>query len=113
MPKRIILHTGATKTGTSALQVGLAQNLDQLLAQGVYAPPGRRFEKNLEGLVSGGNAKQLKAFGRALRDGSRRGRRDPETRLRAWLEELVGSPAGQQAETIVLSGEAIPGSFDS
>ncbi|MFN7002899.1 MAG: hypothetical protein ACK4NW_05620, partial [Roseinatronobacter sp.] len=40
-------------------------------------------------------------------------RRDPETRLRAWLEELVGSPAGQQAETIVLSGEAIPGSFDS
>lgn len=90
----------------------MAQNYDALLAQGIYGPRGKRFEKNLEGFVSGGNAQFIKAFGRALRAGAENARRDPEKRLRASLNKALSSEGSKESETVILSGEAIPGSFD-
>lgn len=105
MAKRMILHAGATKTGSSALQAGLAQNYDALLAQGFFAPKSIKFDKVVDGGVSGGNAEFLKRVGRKF-DGSET---KAERVAKEWLTEIATST---EAHTVVISGEAIPGSFD-
>lgn len=100
--KKIVIHAGATKTGTSAIQVALAQNHAVLRAAGIVAPEGRKFEKRLAGIVSGGNAFEILKF--IASHG-----RDPEAaaaRLATWLDD---ESSAEGCHTLVVSGEAIPG----
>ena len=62
MVEKIVLHIGATKTGTSAIQSAMVQNRAALLAQGILVPESRREDKAEEGRVTGGNCRPIHKF---------------------------------------------------
>ena len=61
--KILFLHIGHPKTGTSALQVFLAQNREILLQHNLDYPPIGKYEEAFEGGIAAGN-------GRDISDGS-------------------------------------------
>src|SRR5215216_2953776 len=62
MAGSLILHIGATETGTSAIQSALARNRATLLANGVYYPEYDADEKAQAGRVTGGNGAIFRAL---------------------------------------------------
>lgn len=59
MKKQLVLHIGAPKTGTSAIQVFLANNLLLLENCGCYYPINKEVAKAQKGLVTSGNGLEL------------------------------------------------------
>lgn len=59
MTKRIIVHAGFPKTGSSALQVQLAQSRDALLTRGLDYLRTGDFALGLQGKISSGNGVNL------------------------------------------------------
>lgn len=53
--KELWIHSGLTKTGSSALQVFLAQNRDSLLAEGIDYIPLRNLNRAVSGKITSGN----------------------------------------------------------
>src|SRR5215204_5967792 len=62
MAGKLILHIGATKTGTSAIQSAVARNRATLLANGIYYPEYDADEKAQAGRVTGGNGAIFRAL---------------------------------------------------
>jgi hypothetical protein len=63
MSKKIILHIGAGKTGTSAIQTGLARHRDFLLEQyGIFYPDDPSLDKAARGEISSGNGSYIGRF---------------------------------------------------
>ena len=60
--RRVILHIGVAKTGSSALQAGLVQNRAQLLEQGVAYPASRSDKRASRGGTTSGNGILLLPF---------------------------------------------------
>lgn len=60
--KQIILHIGAGKTGTSALQVAFAQNVAKLREFGIVYPEDKYVERAKTGAITSGNALPLARF---------------------------------------------------
>lgn len=60
--RRVVLHIGVAKTGSSALQAGLAQNRSQLLGHGVDYPASRSDQRALKGGTTSGNGILLLPF---------------------------------------------------
>ena len=59
---RIVLHIGAPKTGTSALQVALVRNRANLIERGIFYPQGRKDVPAAAGVPTNGNAVPLAKF---------------------------------------------------
>ncbi|MFM9939746.1 MAG: hypothetical protein ACKVP7_09640 [Hyphomicrobiaceae bacterium] len=99
---RVVFHIGAGKTGTSAIQVALAQNRHVLAAAGVHFPemPDGVDDRAARGAISSGNARALawlcnpKLPGRGFtREGVLR-----------WVEQCI---AGAQGRHLLFSSEAM------
>lgn len=60
--RRIILHIGANKTGSSALQCGFARYRRELREAGVFYPGHPGIERSASGGFSSGNADDIRAF---------------------------------------------------
>ena len=59
---RVILHLGAQKTGSSAIQVGLTRNREKLASLGCFYPPADNDKIALQGGITSGNGMALAAF---------------------------------------------------
>lgn len=57
--KKVVLHVGHGKTGSSYLQSCLALNKDKLLDLGIVYPSHKSFEEALSGYISSGNGKNF------------------------------------------------------
>ena len=97
----VILHMGATKTGTSAIQSALSINRDRLSDLGYFYPEAKREEQALEGKVSSGNLYTLNTLHRAL------GRRsfDPSS-VDDYFDEVTAAADGR---SVIFSGERMGG----
>src|SRR5215208_6566836 len=102
MAGRLILHIGATKTGTSAIQSALARNRATLLANGVYYPEYDADEKAQAGRVTGGNG----AIFRALYDEYQA---SPEKALKNFDTRLQKLNSASKAHTLLFSHERAAG----
>lgn len=60
--RRLVLHIGATKTGTSALQVGLVRNRDRLHAVGIRYPESESDRDAALGKITSGNGLAIASF---------------------------------------------------
>ncbi|GAA4683313.1 hypothetical protein [Nocardioides nanhaiensis] len=95
--RRLLLHAGMPKTGTSALQAAFARNERLLEAAGVHHPEGGAHRRALRGKVTAGNAGPLTPW---LRGGDEPSRDEVAT----WLDDLLGqTPAG--ADRVLISSE--------
>ena len=100
-PKTLVLHAGAGKTGTSAIQTWLARNQRRLERHGiVYPSPPEGLRLAVEGKITTGNASLLVDYARQ--------KRLPvpfdETAFFAWLDGVLRRPA----DTILFSSELLP-----
>jgi hypothetical protein len=99
---QVYLHVGAGKTGTSAIQAGLARHRTRLAELGVWYPlpmPGFGSDmRAVQGHVTSGNAV---ALGRLIR--FQTGARDMDlARVGPWLDECMAQAGGRP---IVFSSE--------
>ena len=106
--KKLILHCGSTKTGTSAIQYGLGLNHKLLLDKSINYPLTNRLKKKLneENCVVG-NAKFIANFGNSITNKKVKTEGARE-RLIAFLEECQST----ESDLTILSSESIPGNFD-
>jgi len=104
MAEKLILHIGAAKTGTSAIQSALARNRDALAARGLLVPLGRRAKKARSGRVTGGNARLFRVFKSDLP----KDRQQALRRLEDNVEEIL---AGNSCYMVLLSSERL-GAFE-
>ena len=105
--KRLILHCGYTKTGTSAIQYGLGLNHKLLLDHSINYPLSEDLQRKItEGISVVGNAKSLVDFGKQLKLNKNL------EKSRQKLIELLENVKSDSNLTI-LSSEAIAGSFDN
>lgn len=97
---RAFLHIGAGKTGTSAIQVALAQLRPALAARGVWYPQGfgNTDARAEQGRISSGNAA---ALGPWLNPNHRRPGYD-KAAVTAWLDACLAEAAGRD---LLLSSE--------
>lgn len=101
-PKTVVLHAGAGKTGTSAIQTWLARNQRRLERHAIfYPPPPEGLGSAAKGKITTGNASLLVDYTRQ--------RRLPvpfdEAAFFAWLDGVLRHPA----DTILFSSELLPG----
>lgn len=61
-PRRVVLHAGMPKTGSSALQVAFARNESVLEELGVHYPISPSHQKAAKGKVTTGNATELAGY---------------------------------------------------
>lgn len=97
-PRRLVLHAGMGKTGSSALQAAFVRNRQLLSASGIFYPPHASDDVARRGGVTSGNGARLRQW-LAPRDGqaARRGRR-----LQARLVEELDTPG---IHTLLYSSE--------
>ena len=105
MPEKLILHIGSGKTGTSAIQTGLARHKDLLLEHGIYYPCSTGLEKQsvekaLHGKITSGNGIYLNLF----LNPSNRSVNFQESEFYSYFEEVVQKAQGN---TILFSDERI------
>lgn len=101
-PKTVVLHVGAGKTGTSAIQTWLARNHGRLAKQGIlYPEPPEGFALAMEGKITTGNATPVVEF----TNRKRRSAGFNEAAFLAWLDGLLRL----RADTILFSSEILPG----
>lgn len=101
--RRLILHIGPGRTGTSALQTMLCRNVDHLESHGVHFPRWPGFDAVTAGSVASGNGGAIAAL-IARKNTSRYYKR--EDGLRA-LRQLYESP-----ETAILYTSEVMALFD-
>lgn len=95
--RRLLLHAGMPKTGTSALQAAFARNERLLESAGVHHPEGGAHRRALKGRVTAGNAGPLTPWLRAAEQGS-------GDDVESWLDEvLAATPA--DATRVLISSE--------
>jgi len=102
MVDRLVLHVGATKTGTSAIQSALTRDRAALLANGVYYPEDSSDEKAMAGRVTGGNGAIFRALYIEYQASPQRGLKKFEGRLRKLI-------SANQAHTLLISHERASG----
>jgi hypothetical protein len=100
----LIVHAGATKTGSSAIQSGLALNYELLLKEKVCAPKSYKHDKAALGMTTTGNAKPLIKYGRLYLE-------SPTKAIKYINDYFSSLLASHSFSTFVLSGEAVPGSI--
>ena len=109
--KKLILHCGSTKTGTSAIQYGLGLNHKFLLDKSINYPLNDRLKKkfNHENCVVG-NAKFIANFGNSITNKKVKKEKSEGARERliSFLEECQST----ESDLTILSSESIPGNFD-
>ena len=109
--KKLILHCGSTKTGTSAIQYGLGLNHKFLLDKSINYPLTNRLRKKLnkENCVVG-NAKFISNFGNSITNKNVKKEKSEGARERLirFLEECQST----KSDLTILSSESIPGKFD-
>ena len=109
--KKLILHCGTTKTGTSAIQYGLGLNHKFLLDKSINYPLNNRLKKKLnkENCVVG-NAKFIANFGKSITNKKVKKEKSEVARERLirFLEECQATAS----DLTILSSESIPGKFD-
>lgn len=98
--KTLVLHIGANKTGSSALQSGFAKYHRQIRDAGYYYPPHANFEKAAEGKFSSGNGDRLRAL---LVPRFRTEHYDEASELRALVTDIADAPAGR----VLISNEGL------
>src|SRR5829696_7329900 len=103
MPERIVLHIGATKTGTSAIQSALARNRDRLLTQGALYPEGLQEDKAQAGRVTSGNGHIFRRFRKTYEEAAGLACQEFE----AALQNTIATRA--DADTVLFSNEALGG----
>lgn len=109
--KRVVIHIGSTKTGSSALQTALFKRRAELSARGVhYSRHGVHF--NHEGVPSGAHH----LFSAAIHPGAWRMHmgdipEDREAYFRHTAAQMKSDAASEDARTIVVSSEYWWGSF--
>lgn len=95
----MILHIGAGKTGTSALQVAFAQNAGKLREHGILYPENKYVDIARNGLATSGNALPLAAF------------LCPDLKIdideRQAVHDLLENHANHQISTILYSSEKL------
>jgi hypothetical protein len=92
-PLRIYLHCGLAKTGTSAIQMMLAQNVDVLAQHGIVYPEHSSLRAAAKGFITSGNGVPLaKLLGAPLPDGIKTEHiRDEINQLRAAEKSILYS----------------------
>ena len=60
--RRLVLHIGVTKTGSSAIQAGLVQNRERLAERGIGYPASRSDRRALRWDTTSGNGMLLVPF---------------------------------------------------
>ena len=109
--KKLILHCGSTKTGTSAIQYGLGLNHKFLLDKSINYPLNDRLKKKLnkENCVVG-NAKFIANFGNSITNKKVKKEKSEGARERliSFLEECQST----ESDLTILSAESIPGKFN-
>ena len=95
-PRELILHAGAPKTGSSALQVAFARNEAVLKELDVHHPGGSSSRKALKGRTTSGNAVTVARFLSS-------GRED----LRADAISFLDQSLSQGRATTLLSAESL------
>lgn len=100
MLESIILHVGATKTGTSSIQSGLARARGDLLKAGYLYPESKVDKKAIEGRVTGGNVDALATF----LQWREKHPRIASARLDTYLRSL---PHLQETRHLIFSGERL------
>ncbi|WP_226581980.1 hypothetical protein [Acuticoccus sediminis] len=109
--KRVVIHIGSTKTGSSALQTALFKRRGELAGQGVhYSQLGVHF--NHEGVPSGAHH----LLSAAVHPGAWRMHQadlpeDREAYFRDTVAQIKADATAEKAHTIVLSSEYWWGSF--
>lgn len=103
MERRLILHIGPGRTGTSALQTMLCRHVDHLDAHGIHFPRWPGFKAVAEGKVGSGNGGAIAAL---IARENRSAHYKPEDGLNA-LRQLYESPA-----TAVLYSSEVMALFD-
>jgi len=103
MADRLILHIGATKTGTSAIQTALVRNRATLLANGILYPADNDSdEKAKAGRVTGGNGGLFRSlYNKYLNS--------PERALKNFEAELRHLVSGAGANALLFSHERTGG----
>jgi hypothetical protein len=81
--RRIVMHAGLPKTGTSALQVAFVRNREALERAGVHYPVAGNDQFAAQGLITTGNAGALRSF-LVERDGA------GEAEVAAQLADALG-----------------------
>jgi len=100
----LIVHAGSTKTGSSAIQAGLALNYEALLPLGICAPKSPQHDKAVLGMTTTGNAKALIRYGRVFSSN----RTKAVNYIDKYFSDLISS---HDASIFILTGEAVPGSI--
>jgi hypothetical protein len=99
-PRTVMLHVGASNTGTSAIQTWLARKQQRLEEHGIsYPSPLGGLDSAIEGKITTGNAAKLGS--RILQNGGRSV--DTSPKFVSWLNRLLDHPA----DTILLSSEIL------
>jgi hypothetical protein len=99
-PRTVVLHVGASKTGTSAIQTWLARNQQRLEEHGSSYPSQLGgLDSAIEGKITTGNAAKLAS--RILQNGERSV--DTSPKFVSWLNRLLDHPA----DTILLSDKIL------
>lgn len=89
--KRVIIHLGPPKTGTSAIQFWLSSHVEKLADQGVFYPDHRHDRNN----ISSGNVRNIFHHGRKVK---------PEINRNA-LKTLMKQFEASGCSTLLLSSE--------
>jgi hypothetical protein len=99
MVDRLILHIGATKTGTSAIQSALARNRATLLANGILYPVNKEVDdKAKAGRVTGGNGALFRSLYNKYPD-------SPQRALRKFEADLRHLASDDKANALLFSHE--------
>ena len=94
--RRLLLHAGMPKTGTSALQAAFARNERLLESAGVHHPEGGAHRRALRGKVTAGNAGPLTPWLRATEQ-------EPPEPVEEWLDAVLAAAPSDAARVLVSS----------
>ncbi len=105
--KRIILHAGLHKTGTTSIQENCYQHRDVLLEHGLVYPGftyGKKVFANHSDPIATAITTKARFYGAAVRLKNFRGPKDATKTFQEQLRQVMESPAG---DTLLLSAELV------
>lgn len=107
--KKLLIHCGTTKTGTSAIQYGLGLNQKELLNYSINYPLDEQLKRQIKkGFSVRGNADKLINFAKYITP-NKKSKEGSKERFIKFLEDCNSTGA----DLTIFSSEAIPSSVDN